>query len=108
MFNKYQWTLEEEKQLREFIIESVKNNHSVDESDLAEQLNNDIDNAVIYYRDCFDIIKDCNFTDFTESDFEISNISQAAFAALYEFAYGEINLDELLRETLEDIENGWA
>jgi hypothetical protein len=108
MFNKYQWSLEEERQLREFIIESIKNDRPVDESDLAEQLNNDIDNAVIYYNDCFDIIKNCHFTDFSQSDFKITNVREAAFAALYEFAYEEINLDELLSETLEDIENGWA
>jgi len=108
MFNKYQWTLEEEKQLREFIIESIKNDRPVDESDLAEQLNGDIENAVIYYSDCFDIIKNCHFTDFSQSDFQITNVSEAAFAALYEFAYEEINLDELLSETLKDIENGWA
>lgn len=36
-----------------------------------------------------------HFTDFTGSDFEITNVSQAAYAALYEFAQESVDFNEL-------------
>jgi hypothetical protein len=45
---------------------------------------------------CFDIIKELHFTDFTDSDFTVSNVSQAAYAALYEFATDNLDINTIL------------
>jgi hypothetical protein len=107
MFNKYKWIEETEQLLKEYILESIKNDHSVDASDLAEQLNNEIDNDVIYYNHCWDICK--GIAPNSEWDkmelAPITNISQLAFAALYEYAYQNINLEKLLEETYKEIED---
>jgi len=107
MFNKYKWIEEQEQMLREFIIESIKNDHSVDTGDLAEQLNNDIDNDVIYYSHCWEICKELAPShDWDKLDFApINSISQLAFAALYEFAYESLDLEQILEETYKEIED---
>jgi hypothetical protein len=107
MFNKYKWIEETEQLLKEYILESIKNDHSVDAGDLAEQLNNEIDNDVIYYNDCWDICKEIapNY-DWDKMELApITNISQLAFAALYEYAYQNIDLEKLLEETYKEIED---
>jgi hypothetical protein len=63
---------------------------------IKNQSMTDIDNACIYYADCFDIIKELHFTDFTDSDFTITNVSQAAYAALYEFATDNLDINTIL------------
>jgi hypothetical protein len=107
MFNKYKWIEEQEQMLREYILESIKNDNSVDAGDLAEQLNNDIENDVIYYNDCWEICKGIA----PNSEWDkmelgpITSIRELAFATLYEFAYENINLDKLLEETYKEIED---
>ena len=107
MFNKYKWIEEQEQMLREYILESIKNDHSVDAGDLAEQLNNDIENDVIYYGDCWEICREiaqnCEWDKMELGP--ITSIRELAFATLYEFAYENINLEELLEETYKEIED---
>ena len=45
----------------------------------------EVDNACIYYADCFDIIKELGFIDFKSTQFEVTTVSEAAYAALIEF-----------------------
>jgi len=107
MFNKYKWIEEQEQMLREYILESIKNDHSVDTGDLAEQLNNDIDNDVIYYGDCWEICREiAQNSELDKIELgPITSIRELAFATLYEFAYENINLEELLEETYREIDD---
>jgi hypothetical protein len=101
MFNKYTWLQEQTESLKDHI----RNDHDATIDDLQEQLHYDIDNDCIYYVNCFDIIKGLNFTDFTSTDFEVTNVSEAAFAALYEYAYENLDFVNILEETLREIED---
>lgn len=101
MFNKYTWLQEQTESLKDYI----RNDRDTTVDDLQEQLHHDIDNDCIYYANCFDIIKGLHFTDFTNTDFEITNVCQAAFAALYEFAQEELDLGNILEETLRELED---
>lgn len=107
MFNKYKWIEEQEQMLREYILESIKNDHSVDAGDLAEQLNNDIENDVIYYGDCWEICKEiAQNSEWDKMELgPITSIRELAFVTLYEFAYENINLEELLEETYKEIDD---
>jgi len=91
-FNKYQWLKEQEKSLNEYLENSPESTSD----DLYEQMLIDIDNACIYYNDCFDIIKGLSFTDFTGHEFEITNVTQAAYTALYEWATSNIDIDSII------------
>jgi hypothetical protein len=63
--------------------------------EIQDFINEEIDTACIYYSDCFEIIQALNFTDFTGSDFEITNVTQAAYCALSEFLGENLDLSEL-------------
>jgi hypothetical protein len=91
MFNKYKW-LEEQESLTEYLQHDPEATYD----DLHEKLLQDIDTDCIYYATCFEIIKELNFTDFTDSDFTISNVSQAAYAALYEFTNDNLDINTIL------------
>ena len=92
MFNKFQWLREQEASLTEYLQHDPEATYD----DLHEKLLQDIDTDCIYYATCFEIIKELNFTDFTGTDFEITNVSQAAYAALYEFANDNIDINAIL------------
>jgi hypothetical protein len=68
MFNKYKWLEEQTESLTEYLQHDPEATYD----DLHDYMMTDIDNACIYYADCFDIIKELHFTDFTDSDFTIS------------------------------------
>lgn len=99
-FNKYLFVSDLESEL----LEAAKNEQLEDLDAVQDWIHQSIDSACIYYADCFDIIKALNFTDFTGSDFEITNVSQAAFAALYEFVNENIDLTEVEAE-IEKLQN---
>jgi hypothetical protein len=96
MFNKHTWIDEQ----RELLLESAQNGATYD--DLQERLLKDIwkyihiDTDRIYYSDCFDIIRELGFFNWTNCD--VKNISQAAYYALYELACEEIDIDSILEE----------
>jgi hypothetical protein len=99
-FNKYLFVSDLEAEL----LEAAKSEQLDDLDAVQDWIHQSIDNACIYYADCFDIIKALNFTDFTGSDFEITNVSQAAFAALYEHVQENIDLTEVEAE-IEKLQN---
>ena len=92
MFNKHTWIDEQ----RELLLESAQNGATYDE--LHDQLMSDIDSDCIYYTNCFDIIKALRFTDWSKAEFEVNNVAQAAYCALYELACEEIDIDSILKE----------
>lgn len=92
MFNKHTWIQEE----RDILLEYAKDGATYDE--LHDQLMSDIDTDCIYYTNCFDIIKALGFTDWSEAEFEVKNIVQAAYCALYELSNEEIDIDAILKE----------
>ena len=92
MFNKHTWIQEE----RDILLEYAKDGATYDE--LHDQLMSDIDTDCIYYTNCFDIIKALGFTDWSEAEFEVKNVTQAAYCALYELACEEIDIDAILKE----------
>ena len=92
MFNKHTWIQEE----RDTLLEYAKEGATHDE--LQDQLMSDIDTDCIYYTDCFDIIKALGFTDWSEAEFEVKNVAQAAYCALYELSNEEIDIDAILKE----------
>tara|TARA_R110001606_G_C14962406_1_gene602041 strand:+ start:194 stop:505 length:312 start_codon:yes stop_codon:yes gene_type:complete len=83
IFNEYNF-LEE-------LEDSIK---SEQPEDVWEMIHQEIDSAVIYYSDCFDIIKALSYTSWEDNEFgEINNITQLAFTALYEFVSENINVE---------------
>ena len=61
--------------------------------DVWELIHQEIDRECTYYSDCFDIVKALNFTSWENNDFgDITNITEAAFAALYEWVQDNITL----------------
>jgi hypothetical protein len=90
-FNKYKWIEEQVACLTELAEDGATYD------DLKNHLLLDIDSDCIYYANCFAIIAELGMTDWSDNEFgPITNIQQLAFAALYEFANEEINIDEIL------------
>jgi hypothetical protein len=49
-----------------------------------------LDSEVIYYSDCFDIIKALNFTDFENDIYgTCNNVTQAAYCALHDLVFNQ-------------------
>ena len=103
-FNKYSYVRN--------LIENIKTDVDVEDKfedevyeDVVDYIRQDIDNACIYYADCFAIIAELNFTSFAAEDndmgIEITNVSQAAFVALEEYVMEEIDVYELTNEITE-------
>jgi hypothetical protein len=104
MFNKYQWLREQKESLKEYINAEIANGNTPDYGDLCEQLQNDIDNDVIYYNDCWDICKElAEVTEWDKMELgPITNLAQLAYASLYEYANETLDLEELLNETINE------
>ena len=74
----------------------------IDESEAVDNLHEfiatELENAVIYYVDAFNIIAELNFTDWSDNDFgPITNVSQAAYVALNEFVGEEISISDIFK-----------
>jgi hypothetical protein len=91
-FNKYQFLRDLEDEIRG----EIENGNITDREQIEEHIQSSIDNACIYYSDCFDICKELNATDFTDYEMfgEIKSINQLAYAALYEYVFDEYDIDE--------------
>ncbi len=90
MFNQYVFI----EALKSFIASDFQNF-----SDLNDLIFDFIDNNCIYYSDCFDIIKELNFTDFNHPDFGICDtVNKAAFCALYDLIHEQSDVFELYEE----------
>jgi hypothetical protein len=81
--------------LNEEIKAKINNKEFAEHYDIQDFIREEIETACIYYSDCFDIIKALNFTDFTGLDYEITNITQAAYCALSEFLDENLDWSEL-------------
>lgn len=95
-FNKYQYL----RDLQSAISSGVESGELTTEDDIYEFINQDIENECIYYNHCFLICMELNFTDFTPEGNEfgevVTNISQAAYLALYEYVHDEITIEDYL------------
>jgi hypothetical protein len=101
MFNKYEFIDE----LRGALSEAIDKGEITEDYQIDEYVNDEIKNIIIYYGDCFDIVRDCGFVDWSDSDYEVKCISSAAYAALRELVSEEINYTEfenLLKEKQEN------
>ena len=105
MFNKYKWLEEQTDSLVEYIKYDHENGNQTDLDSLQDKLHTDLDTEVIYYSHCWDICKElAQAYEWDTSDFApINNVSQLAYAALYEWAMEKIDLEELLEETLNEL-----
>lgn len=97
-FNKYEFL----ESVKASIVEAINNGEITDISEVWEYQNAEIENACIYYSDCFDICKELNFTDWENHELgEITNITQAACVALQDFINEEFcdsDIEELIDE----------
>ena len=93
-FNKYQFI----DQLTDSIKKNIEIGYIECVEGIYDEMHTEIDNACIYYADCFDICKELNAIDFTAFDIECNTINQLAYAALYEYTMDNLDVNEL--ETL--------
>ena len=85
-FNQYGFLAD----LQEQVNDKIENGEFSEFYNLQEFVSEETSTACIYYSDCFDIIKALNFTEFTDSDMEIRNVSDAAYCALAEFCQEQL------------------
>ena len=96
-FNKYLFL----DNLKEDIKEEIKNGNLEDESDINLYIFEEIDRAVIYYSNCFQIMIDFNAYDFEGC----KNVTELASQLLDDFIWSEMtDLTELLDEAKEETE----
>ena len=61
--------------------------------DIWEIIHQEIDNAVIYYADCFAIVQELFVTDWKDHEFgEITNITQLAYTALHDYVSDNLEI----------------
>ena len=95
MFNKYHF-ISDTKHIIKNEFDNIR--------DIDEFINEIIESEIIYYSDCFDIIKELHFTDFEDNIFgECNNVCQAAFCALYDLIYNESDILQYFDELTESI-----
>ena len=99
MFNKYTFLNE----LEEDIKKAIESGEINDEDDIRERISQEIDNACIYYKTCFEIAMELNATSFDGFDSGIvpTDICQLAYAALDEYVNEEFDFsvaEDLIRE----------
>lgn len=96
-FNKYLFIEELEKE----IVSEIQNGNCQSSDDYYTIMHESIDNACIYYADCWAICAELSANDFAAYDIECNTINQLAYAALYEYSLNELDvnkLDELINE----------
>jgi len=63
-------------------------------TDVWELIHEEIERECIYYADCFEIVRALYITDWKDNEFgEITNITQLAFAALYEYVSENLEVE---------------
>ena len=96
-FNKYLFL----DNLKEDIKEEIKSGNLNDESEINLYIFEEIDRAVIYYSNCFQIMIDFNAYNFEGC----KNVTELAYQLLDEFIWSEMtDLTELLDEAKEETE----
>lgn len=91
-FNKYEFL----RELKNEIELAIENREVNDQDEIQSIIDSNIENACIYYADCFAIAMELNATDFDCFDAPINNISQLAFYALSEYVNEELDINELI------------
>ena len=91
-FNKYQFIVD----LNEEILSAIKSGEIQSADDIQDWAHQSVENACIYYADCFDIIKELGFFDWSNCDYEISGVTSAAYAALTEYVEQNLDCNELV------------
>lgn len=84
----------------EYLQEYVKDGEIVDVTTLYDKLSEEVDTAVIYYNDVYDIIKYGDVYDLTEFE-NCQNLGQIAFTVLYD----SILEDEDFIDIVTNLEN---
>jgi hypothetical protein len=93
-FNKYDYL--------ETLANSIKEERP---DDMWDFINQDIDRECIYYYNCFEIIRELNFTDWEDNQFgQVNTISQLAFIALYEFVIDNLEVEYEVADSLNEEE----
>lgn len=99
-FNKYAFLEDVKTDLQT----EIKNGNADNAADLYTLIHEYIDNACIYYSDCFDICKTLCATDFTAYDIECNTIDALAYAALSQYVFEELDINEL-EESINELQN---
>lgn len=87
-------------QLEDQIINEINNGNIQSGDDCYTYIHDCIDGACIYYSDCFDICRELNATDFEAYEYECTNITQLAYAALCQYTFESLDtnkFDELIQ-----------
>lgn len=88
-FNKYGFL----EDMRTQMLQEILNENISDISEAHDFQPELLDNACIYYSDCFDICQSLGFTDWSNNEFgELTNISQCAYVALQEWVGDEFDM----------------
>jgi len=76
---------------QDFLNELEANLKADKPSDKWEYIHHEIDNAVMYYTDCLDIIGALRYWDWEDNELgRIDNITQLAWVALYDYVVDNI------------------
>ena len=108
-FNKYAYLRNIEENIYDDILMHINVDQDFDEiyDEVTEYINQDIDNACIYYHNCFAIIMELNFTSFKAEDndygIDCGDVCQAAYVALREWVDEELDITKLIEDKMEDI-----
>lgn len=94
-FNKYRFVSALEEELKS----EIESGNIEDTDSITEYIEQDIENACIYYGDCWDICRELNATHFELEELgqNDTDVSQLAYFALREYVYSEIDTSELER-----------
>lgn len=88
-FNKYQFLAE----LQSELLDAVATHQIESEDQVWDWIHQTIGNSVIYNGDCFAIISELNYADWSDSEFgPVVDVSIAAYSALYELVNDEFDL----------------
>ena len=102
-----------EQNVKEELSNIIKSGLVTDFDELVEKFDNlvheEVERAVIYYNDCFDLLKDMQITDFCEAhENGCTDVCSVVAFHLNTYLYEEININEFqieLDEYLEEQEN---
>ena len=84
---------------KEFLIDEIKSGNVKNNDDLYNLVDEFIENACIYYKDCIDIIQDLRLYDWSDWGEDITSITTLAWIGLRDFIdeYG-FDFDDLKNE----------
>jgi hypothetical protein len=99
-FNKYEFARNLESEIKDAILDGdITQDYEID-----ERINQEIDNAVIYYYESCLILIACTYYDWADNELgiEVTNVTQAAYLALYEYIYSETDVVSNLYNFFEE------